>query len=396
VARWNGTNWESFASALSGACGYDSVSTVCALAMYNGELIAAGTFTAAGGVAVHNIARWDGAMWSPLGGGLTRSSSSSRDCPMVRALAVYDGALIAAGLFDHAGDTPVPGVARWDGTTWTRLGTAGFSEVSSLALYRGGLVAGCWQYDLGVERGNGVALWDGENWSSLGGGLDGHVDALLARAGELVASGVFAHAGGVVAHNIAAWDGGQWHALGSGIDTWGNYPRTGALVDLDGDLIVGGVIGTAGGVPVACIARWDGATWHALGAGVIQPLFDAAVYAAVIHADQLVVGGDFARAGDAAAENVARWDGHAWSGMGPAGCGMDGLVAEITPYQGQLVVCGRFSQGDLEQPTGSLAGLGTPGNAWTPDSRPIPPGSSRWVCTRTNCTARPAPCRPIV
>ncbi|MBL8730800.1 MAG: hypothetical protein JNN13_00335, partial [Planctomycetes bacterium] len=37
--------------------------------MPNGDLIAAGRFSVAGGVAVDNIARWNGSTWTPLAGG---------------------------------------------------------------------------------------------------------------------------------------------------------------------------------------------------------------------------------------------------------------------------------------------------------------------------------------
>jgi hypothetical protein len=39
-------------------------------AVYDGDLIAAGAFTEAGGVPVNRIARWDGTDWSPLGSGI--------------------------------------------------------------------------------------------------------------------------------------------------------------------------------------------------------------------------------------------------------------------------------------------------------------------------------------
>ncbi len=43
---------------------------VRALAVYNGELIAAGDFTMAGGVACNYIARWNGSSWQALFSGV--------------------------------------------------------------------------------------------------------------------------------------------------------------------------------------------------------------------------------------------------------------------------------------------------------------------------------------
>src|SRR4030042_1120596 len=41
-----------------------------ALTVYNGDLIAGGYFTKAGGVDVNRIARWGGSSWQPLGRGM--------------------------------------------------------------------------------------------------------------------------------------------------------------------------------------------------------------------------------------------------------------------------------------------------------------------------------------
>ncbi|MBK8975501.1 MAG: hypothetical protein IPM29_06215 [Planctomycetes bacterium] len=77
------------------------------LAMPNGDLIAGGAFSAAGGVAAANVARWNGSAWAPIGGGLATQVTSLARMP--------NGDIVAGGWF--AG-----GVARWDGSTWQTLG----------------------------------------------------------------------------------------------------------------------------------------------------------------------------------------------------------------------------------------------------------------------------------
>ena len=84
-----------------------------ALAVYEGDLIAAGNFTTAGGVTVNRIARWNGETWSALGSGLNDA---------VGALAVYNGELIAGGRFTTAGGVKANQIARWDGYQWQPLG----------------------------------------------------------------------------------------------------------------------------------------------------------------------------------------------------------------------------------------------------------------------------------
>ena len=60
---------------------------VHALGIYNGEVIAAGRFTIAGGVSCNRIARWNGTSWQPLGSGMNG---------IVYALSNYGGKLIAS------------------------------------------------------------------------------------------------------------------------------------------------------------------------------------------------------------------------------------------------------------------------------------------------------------
>lgn len=81
---------------------------VFALTVYNGELIAGGFFTTAGGTKTSNIARWDGATWSPLGSGMGGAFN-----PPVLSLTEYNGELIAGGWFTSAGETVSAFWARW-------------------------------------------------------------------------------------------------------------------------------------------------------------------------------------------------------------------------------------------------------------------------------------------
>ena len=53
---------------------------------------------------------------------------------------------------------------------------------------------------------NRVARWDGTTWTALGSGTDGQVLALVASGGNLYAGGVFTTAGGVTVNSIAKWD----------------------------------------------------------------------------------------------------------------------------------------------------------------------------------------------
>lgn len=82
-------------------------------------LYAAGTFTAMEGVPTSRIARWNGTSWTAVG---TFAGTSVR---VRRLLSVRDAqgpALYALGRFSTADGTSANGVARWNGASWTGIG----------------------------------------------------------------------------------------------------------------------------------------------------------------------------------------------------------------------------------------------------------------------------------
>jgi len=90
-------------------------------------------------VAANRVARWDGAGWSEVGGGLGGS---------VFALAVYDDgsgpALYAGGTFQSAGGVPASRVARWDGVSWSPLASGVDGSVLALTVFDDHGLGGPW------------------------------------------------------------------------------------------------------------------------------------------------------------------------------------------------------------------------------------------------------------
>jgi len=107
------------------ALGIGTNGPVEALAVFdNGSgpaLYAGGSFTTAGGAAGNHIAKWNGSSWSALGSGMSGMNSS------VWALTVFnDGsgpALYAGGYFGTAGGVAANDIAQWNGSSWFALGS---------------------------------------------------------------------------------------------------------------------------------------------------------------------------------------------------------------------------------------------------------------------------------
>ena len=94
-------------------------------------MIVGGFFWAAGGKDANGMASWDGSDWSPLGSGFP-----------IHALTVYDGKLITGGSFTEASGLPANNIASWDGSHWSALGSGTNMDVYCLATYDGKLTAG--------------------------------------------------------------------------------------------------------------------------------------------------------------------------------------------------------------------------------------------------------------
>ena len=306
IARWDGSSWSALGSGTNGS--------VRALAVNGTDVYVGGYFTSAGGIPANNIAKWDGISWSALGSGLTLDSSPYGPGTYgVIALAVSGTDVYAGGNFTSAGKLSAAHIAKWDGSAWSTLGSGTDGLVDAIALSGTDVYAGGSFTTAGGIPTNKIAKWDGNTWAALGSGMDSSVYALAVRGTDIFAGGWFTTAGGVTANRIAKWNGSAWSALGSGTDG-----SVSAIAVSGTDVYVGGEFTTAGGIPANNIAKWDGSAWSALGSGT-----DGEVHAIAVRGTEIVAGGWFTTAEEIAAHDIAKWNGSSWSALGPAGNGLD-------------------------------------------------------------------------
>ena len=310
-------------------------------------LYVGGSFTMAGSVVANGIAKWDGVNWSPLGGGFPGPSV------VVYALAIHnDGsgpALYAGGEFSSASGAPGNSVAKWNGTSWSSLGS-GITEfypgspgkIYSLASYQGSLYVGGYFYGAGDSYASHIAKWDGTSWSMLDDyGVGGEVYALAVFGSNLYVGGSFSRAGMDDASGIAKWNGTTWSTVGTGLT---GYFHTGYALRVGNDgsgsaLYVGGSFTTAGGVVSPCIAKWANGSWSAAGAGVSYPGGPyPEVYALGFYDDgtgpAVYVGGRFTKAGGISAIGLARWAGGSWSTLQGGVNGASENVKSLAVFDG--------------------------------------------------------------
>jgi hypothetical protein len=198
-------------------------------------------------------------------------------------MTVYDdgqGPRLYAGGYSASATQTDGRIARWDGAQWTLLPAAPIPY--GVMAMRGYDPDGPGpQPSVLVASGLQIVQWDGASWSVLGSGLQFGAGETLAVFDDdgpgplppmLWVGGTFVYAGGVFCSCIARWDGAQWHAVGSGTPE-NNHTPVHALRVFDEDgpgparpaLIAAGKFQSMNGVPCGSIARWDGSGWSAYG-----------------------------------------------------------------------------------------------------------------------------------
>ncbi|MGH7243925.1 MAG: immunoglobulin domain-containing protein [Phycisphaerales bacterium] len=289
--------------------------------MANGDLIAGGKFTQAGGASLNHIARWNGTVWSAIGTGTDNE---------VRGLfTMPNGDLMAGGTFVHAGGVAATRVARWNGSIWSAMGSGFGADVLAFTIWNGDLIAG------GVfsgGAGNRVSRWTGTSWQPLGAGLNAAATSFVTLAnGDLAVGGIFGMAGGSQIWGVAAWNGTTWTQLGAGL----NDNQVSRIIrDVNGDLLAAGYFSLNG----SGVARWNGTAWSGIGAAASGGSKTLAVFPD----GTLYMGGTFEVANSQRANGVARLDAGVWKALSPD-VGPSGMVLGFGLLNnGKVIVSGNF------------------------------------------------------
>lgn len=171
VAKWNGVSWSTQGSLVN--------KSVESLIVFNDGSGSGSALYAAGyvypfplrGVLTGHVSKWNGATWAALGSGFNGP---------VFALTVFDDgfgagpALYAGGFFATDGGGIWDCVARWNGLAWSSLGSGCNASVYALTVFDDGsgdnpaLYAGGGFWEVGGDPANGFAKWDGLTWTALG------------------------------------------------------------------------------------------------------------------------------------------------------------------------------------------------------------------------------------
>jgi hypothetical protein len=259
VAVWDGISWTPLDNGVN--------NDVLTCTVWNNELVIGGDFTKADGIDIARIAKWNGATWESVG----PIGVFDND---IRCMAEFDGDLYVGGDFNNVGGDPAyDGLVKYDPATagWVG-GDAGVDLVGGVDesvrvlyvnpndgnLYMGGEFPALWDGDATADDPNmaGIAMYDGSNWTPLGTGLNAYCRAIHEYNGDIIAGGYFTTAGGVPANKIAKWNGATWSAMGLGFDLVGIDEYVKSATSWNGIFFAGGAYTQAEGNPMDFISQW--------------------------------------------------------------------------------------------------------------------------------------------
>lgn len=203
IAKWNGTSW----SALGGGFGY-AVRKI--LVLPSGEVIASGYYSETDSAGY--IKKWDGASWRTLGRFFRsgRSPYCKADC----MVADQSGNVYLAGIFDTINGVPCHNIASWNGNKWTSLNNetlrSSLEIIYDMAIDSLGSIYVIGKFSTaGSVSAMNIARWDGKTWSGLGSGINIQSESYLTYdklTKRLYIAGDFSHAGGKFSPYIAVCD----------------------------------------------------------------------------------------------------------------------------------------------------------------------------------------------
>ena len=213
IAKWDGANWSALGNNGVGDGALNSY--VSALAVSGTDLYAGGGFTnAANNAPADYIAKWNGSAWSALGSDGAGNGSLNTS---VNVLAANGSDLYVGGSFTNVNNGgAILGnadyLAKWNGSAWSALGNnisgSGSlkSSVRAIAISGSDVYVGGWFSNVNndglmVLAADYIAKWNGTSWSALGSDgagngsikTNGGVNALAIQGTDLLVGGEFSN-----------------------------------------------------------------------------------------------------------------------------------------------------------------------------------------------------------
>ncbi|MFM9055939.1 MAG: T9SS type A sorting domain-containing protein [Bacteroidota bacterium] len=294
----------------------------------SGNLYVCGNFSSINGVSANGLARFDGTNWTALGSGVNLAAGS-----VVTAIQCVNGNGFASGNFNKIGGVSTSGLARWNGSTWSATPTSGLilGLSSNFCAFNGELYLATVASATGFNGTTRVFKLTPNGLQQLGGVFSSDVRSLRIVNNTLTAAGYFTEIAGTPVNNLAAWDGSTWINAGEGL----NFVITD--IASNGQFTLAGGDGSLPTDPVDYrhVALKTTNTWKPAGLGMGNW-----VECLRTQGSNTYAAGYFTDAGGVRSQ-VVKWNGLDWDTLN--GGMILGTVRELAVYRDTLYAGGDFS-----------------------------------------------------
>ncbi|MCD6019047.1 MAG: hypothetical protein K0S53_2168 [Bacteroidetes bacterium] len=177
---------------------------------------------------------------------------------------------------------------------------------------------------------------------STGSGPNNSVHSLSSFNSKLIIGGHFTSCDMLNTLAISSFDGSSYDSLAQGLSGAAlNYPKVLTSINFNGNLVVGGNFERAGQIILNNVAMWNGTNWIPLGGGIIGQASYDIVTSLAVYNNELYAAGNFSLAGGVNANSIAKWNGTSWSPVWSGGPPM--AITSMAVYNNDLYVGGSFS-----------------------------------------------------
>jgi hypothetical protein len=325
---------QSWVPLLSGTDG--AVVSLYADSVSNQLYVGGGHFQHAGNIPARGIARWNGSFWDSLSSGIdTHHPTGSPQ--NVLSITKYNDLIFVAGAFNSVGGLPSRSLAIWDGNNWHASPITINSTVVRLTVINNKLIL-CGNFtNINGNSNIAYAVYDSLNCQSPNLTIDSNFNngnCVASYSNEIFFGGNFAYSLG---YDFLRWDSNSVMNVGLGLQgglTWINCMAT-----YKNDLYIGGYFTLAGGNPADFIMKWDGNTLTEVGDGL-----NGQVWSMKVYNDELYLAGAFTQAGNISASHLVKWNGTDWLTI--SNSIFDDAIVDIEFLNGELYAAGNFTHID--------------------------------------------------
>ena len=294
----------------------------------SGNIYITGAFTSMNGISANGVARYDGISWSSLGSGLNVSAGN-----VARAIHCAGGFVYIAGPFNAVGGINSTGFACWNGSSWSGLNTGGMilGLSTDICTFNGDLYVSALASPTGFNGMVKVFRYLSGSLQQIGGNFNSDIYHLRIINNTLTAAGNFTQVGSTGVDYIAQWDGIDWVNAGQGLN-FVVYD----IAEANGFTFAAGDVSMPGSpVNFRHTAVRKNNCWKPTGNGM-----NGSVEALYTYGSTVFAGGRFSEAGGLAGK-IVRWNGSQWDTL--SGGMVINKVYDLVVFRDTLYAGGEFT-----------------------------------------------------